>query len=588
MKFNFFRQRPNNDINDQQIASLTNDPTIPSQVTVEELKALGWQQTENTISKTGPIANFQKNSSVIAVSPNGYATYMNLGVGNTNPNYASESLVVTNPQVAFGASGSYDGFPVGSTYNGFPTGSYSGFPAGGTYGGFPTSGYSGFPTNDSYGGFPVGGYSGFPSGSYSGFPLNGTGTMISDSKLAPSQGVNINGYLAGPMTENGGKGNPTILLDPTIPTQTSVEHLESLGWKIGNKVDPETAVLVKGTAAITIPSNGQATYNYVIDGRTVHDSLVVTNPQAAFNASNAHLSENGGNGNNATIAEIKTASVAAQISGASLHTAIPSYSAPRQAQMADASDTKFSEVNLTTGGSGAPLAPISPTDSVIDYRVGENGGNGSHEATTGPVSGGASFASPTAQTNVTASVSSDIFPSNLKKNLESPTTSSPTTNFSSVPRQAQLADEKLSALEATVNDGPKPMQAHLEAARQSAQEVASGVASPLSAPTVSLAASNPGLYSEERGNAVATAPINTGAVDGVTKPVVSSFNTNDGVYRYPTAATPVTTIPTPHGALSDFTLPAATPNDTPNVGISINPAVDNVASKIPRFTNRGD
>lgn len=56
----------------------------------------------------------------------------------------------------------------------------------------------------------------------------------------------------------------------------------------------------------------------------------------------------------------------------------------------------------------------------------------------------------------------------------------------------------------------------------------------------------------------------------------------------PAAISAPVNITTPHGALSDFTLPAATPNDTPNVGISINPAVDNVASKIPRFTNRGD
>ena len=271
MAFNIFNRNNSRSVQ-KDYQSLTIDPRVPNQLSIADLAPMGWIRGADTEGKAGTVANYYaKGGDKISIIANGSAAY-NLGSDRVGNGPSMEHMTITDPQTIFTP-----------TQVGF-TDKYLKFEA-------------------STGG--AGDFTLFQSTN----PIVSGASLVASNQgsagLAPSQGVNANGYLEGPMTEDGGKGNKTILLDPTIPAQTSVENLQSMGWQLGNKGGPGALVLTKGTAAITIPSNGDATYSNVIDGRTVYDSLVITNSHNAslmasqantVEANTVRVGENGGPG----------------------------------------------------------------------------------------------------------------------------------------------------------------------------------------------------------------------------------------------------------------------------------------------------
>ena len=246
MAFNIFKRisSATSSSNNLIAHNLSLDPSIPSEVSTEQLSAMGWVRNADTDGKAGPVVNYSKGDSTISFIATGGAQYT---IGNSifvNAPH-SENLTITNPQVVFtpaqidyankylafeastGGAGqmppilnsSYDGFAGGGIYGGFDQGgSYGGFA--GTYGGFSGS-YDGFAGGGSYGGFSGIGSAGSTNGTYGGFPGYGAPTnnvnTVVVSNIAPIQSENTIAPFAS--TSVGPSTSPSVM-QSVLPSQS--------------------------------------------------------------------------------------------------------------------------------------------------------------------------------------------------------------------------------------------------------------------------------------------------------------------------------------------------------------------------------
>lgn len=315
MAFNLFKRRKNVplDENTQDSSSLSIDSSVPTELSFGQLQALGWQRTANTGGKVDPVVNFSKGGSVISVDPSGSATY-SLGSNHVGSGPSMEHLTITDPQTIFS-----------STDMAFAKS-------------FEASQLS--PNSASLS-------SQQPQSTTSHAPGSAAPTVIQPRML----GENVMEVLPAANTVSATPSSTDLKINTTIADPTDiVSHSQKQTFENLAASSSSSSPLPQDQSAIAHKLDQMDKTAPVVGGNTTGNGIETS----AFTDVSLKSAPTPTTDLHSTLHD--STSTSNQTNGADLHAAVPSYAAPRQAQLADAT---FSEVN-TTGGGTSNLTSSSP------------------------------------------------------------------------------------------------------------------------------------------------------------------------------------------------------------------------------------